>query len=53
MDIVLAIAGVLVTMLVLAGMVLMAPGGAEPVADSASNLSLAPDEYADRATVAP
>lgn len=49
MDIVLAIAGVTVTMLVLVGMVLMVPGGAEPVVDSDSNLSLATDEYAESA----
>lgn len=47
MDIVLACAGVVVTILVILGMVLIAPLGAEPVVESASNLSLAPDEQAE------
>ncbi len=53
MDIVLAIAGVVVTMLALAGMVLLVPGGAEPAIDSESNLSLATKEYAEQAGVVP
>ncbi len=50
MDIVLACAGVFVTMLVIVGMVLIAPLGAEPVVESTSNLSLAPDEQAELPT---
>lgn len=46
MDIVLAVAGIFVTLLVVAGMVLIVPGGTEQVVDSPSNLSLAPDEAA-------
>ena len=52
MDIVLAGAGVFVSVLVVLGMVLLAPRGAEPVVESASNLSLAPDEQAEPSAAA-
>ena len=44
MEVVLACAGVFVTLLVVVGMVLIVPRGAEPVTESVSNLSLAPDD---------
>ena len=44
MEIALAGAGVFVTLLVVVAMVLIVPRGAEPVNESVSNLSLAPDD---------
>ena len=43
MDIVLALAGGFVTLLVVVAMVLIVPNGSIPVGDSVSNLSAAPD----------
>ncbi len=44
MDVALAAAGIFVTLLVVVGMVLIVPRGAERVIQTPSNLSLSPDE---------